>query len=127
MEFFVSRAMQIAQMSQEEIERLHLTENKRGYYIPNWNIQEMLGLPAIKDRFHIPENEQALQQHAERIRARIKELGLLNIEGDGLVCSTNTDKTHVFDNLIFKHRDRIDFDYQGSRGSKKLLQQVDEN
>ncbi len=69
MDFYVSRAMQVAGMNAQQLTDLHAREREKGYCFANFNIQSLFGLPTIKDAFLIP--EEGCEQHAQRVRTEL--------------------------------------------------------
>lgn len=71
MENYVARAMQIVDLFDDEILRLHAIENKRGYYIPNWNIQTLFGKRELKSVYMLPAND---EMEMARNHVRVKSI-----------------------------------------------------
>jgi len=121
MEFYSSRAMQVAYLEHDQLERLHQKEKSIGYCLPNWNIQSLLGIGNIKDQFGIPDDDNAQARHKERVESEIRNAKLFKMaEGDGLVYATNLEKTHAFDWAVFNNLNKVDFYYRGGKRRKSL-------
>ena len=115
-----ARAMQISTMDDGQIKRLHDKESKLGYYLPNWNIQKLFYLGAIKDIYGIPEDDLSEHiQYQNRIDADIDRIGARGmIEG----AESGLDWLHAFDWAIFNNRDQIIWEHSKKGGG--LLQRL---
>ena len=71
MDFFVARAMQIASLEHWQINDLHGMEERKGRLYQNCEIQSVFGMPTLKDRWSIPEDNNLQAAHAARIRSQL--------------------------------------------------------
>lgn len=124
-DFFVHRAMQIACMTDQQISDIHQIENKRGYAIPNWNIQELFGLPEIKTHVDLPDDPAALSSHVSRIKYDLLLQKIADVQEGAKpwesIATGNIENTHKFDWNVYnaKESKQINFLYQGSTGKKR--------
>jgi len=116
MKSYVVRAIQISYMEKEAIQRLQDIENERKYIIPNWNIQKFLMIPSIKERYQIPEDNEAQAIHSSRIE---KELLQKEITKTGFYYESDVEWVHAFDWSVFRNAHKIVWDYVGQVKSKR--------
>lgn len=117
----VVRALQVSYLTKEELQNLQAREKIRLYLIPNWNIQECLKIPSIKERYGIPfGNDEAQNQYHTRIEKEIYNLGLFKVAVES---DTDLDYVHQLDWNIFHNKEKINWDYSrgGSRERFKKL------
>ena len=126
MEFYVSRAMQVACLEPKQIETIQKKEKSLGYCLPEWNIQTLLGIDFVKNHFGIFDDDPGPQaQHRSRIQNEIKRLGWLQkIEEKCLVSALNVEATHCFDWVVFHNLRDIDFYYKKGKKKKSLTEEV---
>lgn len=110
MKGYVARAMQVACLEHHEVAVLHEIENRRGDFLANWNIQEILNKPPIKVLHNIPHDAEKQVQHAARIEAELKRLSLIKIEGN----LQGLEWMHAFDNTVMENKGGIVWEYSGS-------------
>jgi hypothetical protein len=140
MDFYLSRAMQIAGMDIGPINDLHDRERERGYCLPNWNVQMLFHLPTIRERWCIPDDEAAQSAHANRVRgqllslkiARNEQKQVVNNEGNEItevlkpweaVTTGNIDFAHEYDARVYDavQAGTISFAYEGAASSGTRL------
>ena len=116
-----ARAMQISTMEQWQIEQLHERENRIGYYIPNWNIQNLFHLHSIKDNYGVPEDDLGQQaDYNNRIDSEIDRIGARKMtEG----AETHLEWLHAFDWAILNSKELLDW-YHSKGKSGGLLQRL---
>ena len=121
---FVARAMQISLLQELELNLLHSCELKHGYLLPNENIQELLHLPTIKEKYGIPkDNDEAQREHQERIEKELKTNKLIypREKYDSLL-----EWQHAMDWGILKNKSKIIWEFFGGfRGRKSILSEID--
>ena len=126
MENYVARAMQIVDLFDDEILRLHAIENKRGYYIPNWNIQTLFGKRELKSVYMLPANdEMEMARNHVRVKSILDKdkIFLVDVEdknGDLFkkpVNFSDMDDVHAFDFNVKRKYTIKDFIYVGDGGS----------
>lgn len=114
MDFQVARALQVAMLTESQLNDLHHAERNRGFCLPNWNIQEILKLESIKDHYSIPvDDDNAQMQHNRRVKAQIDEKKLWATGHSEYISELNLDATHSFDWAVWRRRGELDFVYQG--------------
>ena len=59
----VQRAMQISTLELDQLSKVHEIENRLRYLLPNWEIQERFGLPTLKDRYGILDDQENQTNH----------------------------------------------------------------
>lgn len=125
MKTYLGRAMQVSYLTQEQLEKLQTREKIRGYLIPNWNIQSVFGIPSIKERYGIPDNNENQIQHNNRIDKELQAKGFLKT---GEFYEDGLDWNHAFDWAVFKRAHEIVWDYSGgkSKYGKKILGSIEE-
>lgn len=109
---WVARSMQISCIEELEIlMKLHATEIRLGYILPNWNVQTLLNLPDIKTIHQIPEDDNESQErHQRRIESDIDAQGL-KVKSD----DENLEWTHNQDWMIFRNKGKIVWEYSGGK------------
>lgn len=123
---WVARAMQIACIAEENeiqgipaeeiIKKLHRRERILNYTIPNWNIQEILRIRTIKEHHGIPEDDlEAQETHQVRIERELINAGMRLTRHED--CDS-VENIHSLDWMVFKNRDRVDWNYAGSAGKR---------
>lgn len=115
MKDWVARAMQVSYLTREQLEKVHDREKIRGYLIPNWNIQEVLALQTIKEKYYIPEDNELLIRHNARIEAELKSKGFLKFDE---YKESDLDWMHTFDWNVFNRSGEIMWEFAGSSKSK---------
>lgn len=126
MKSYVGRAIQISYMEKEAIQKLQEIENEKKYIIPNWNIQSIFMIPSIKERYKIPEENDAQAIHSTRIE---KELLQKEIVKTGFFYESDVDWMHAFDWSVFKNAHKIVWDYVGQVKNKRgrsILSELEE-
>lgn len=122
MEFSVARAMQMSYLTMNEIERIHEVEKRCGYCLPNWNVQKILCIPSIKEKYGIPdEDDGAQERHTKRIRNEIYKL--LSEEGTS-VTQLSPEDTHGFDWIIHDKGPEMIWEYVGRNTKSRLIDQL---
>lgn len=138
MDFFIARSMQIAGMEITQINDLHDIERKRGYCLPNWNIQTIFHLPTIKDRWMVPED--GMVAHAQRLRGDLlsqqiaRDDSFMGVNNDGqemkivlrpweALTTGRVEAVHAFDASVFDavQEGRLSFAYAGGASSGTRL------
>jgi hypothetical protein len=119
MDNWLARAMQVACLEREQIEKVQTLEMVAFHIIPNWNIQNILKIPSIKDRCGIPDSEDGQGRHAARVK---KDLTAKGWKGPGEI--TDIGEMHEFDWTVFNNAGQIVWDHSGGR--KSLLAQIGE-
>jgi hypothetical protein len=123
-ETYVARAYQVGCMTREQIERIHTVENRCRYVLPNWNIQQMINLPEIKDRFCLPDDDMAMANHGRKLKSEIDVLKLTATDY-GFPTAGNVDAMHSFDWAIYAKKDVLPFmNAGGFRGKKGRLEET---
>ena len=107
---FIYRAMQIARLEMDQINHLHEIEKKRGYLLPNWNIQDLFHIPTLKESCGLPDEHETLSKHNRRIESDIKRSGIIaeNIKGE-----TELHAWHLYDLAVYNSKDNILWEYSG--------------
>lgn len=117
MEYFISRAMQVCQLSGDNYFLLEEKEKKVGRCLTPFEIQTVFRLPTIKEAYCIPpDNEQAQGIYMQGLRGQFRSKGLIPIGGD--LSMTSVEEVHSYDEKI-RNTD-IDFDIGITRGRKKI-------
>lgn len=122
METYVARAYQIACMTREQVEQIHAIENQRLYVLPNWNIQKLLHLPSIKERFRLMDDDTLLAQHHHNLKTKLDEMHLAKTPF-GYPSDGNVAATHEFDWKVWDRKGDLPF-MGGHRGKKGLLEEA---
>lgn len=115
MENFLARAMQVSYLTEEQLNRIHAVENRCGQCIANWNIQDILKIPSIRDTWYIPDDAESQARHAARIRKELFSKEIVNphaYPGD-----TDKESTHAMDWAIIQRGSTIMWEYSNSKGS----------
>lgn len=110
--------MQIAGMEQDQIEALQKIERERGYLMPNWNIQQLFHIPTVKEKWGIPDKEDLLFVHHQRIEKEIARLELTKAVDFGSEGFEVMAWTHSFDWAIFNIGNKIIWEYSGPKSKK---------
>ena len=120
MDDYVARAFQIACLNENDVQRIHAVEARTNELLTNWNIQEMLGVGSIKDKFNIPEDAELQSRHARRVKAEIDggsyTKGML-----GFPSASNLPAMHDYDYEIYRTKDTLPFEFTGRSGRGKSL------
>lgn len=122
MDWHISRALQMSCLEEHQLENLHQVEKARGYCVPNWNVQSMFKLPALKEVYFVPDDPSTLARYTKQIEDLLRTKNLLTHEGKGFIGPVNLEATHSFDWGIVRNKSKLIFDYAG-RGSGKSLRE----
>jgi len=71
MDFYISRAMQIGCLDRYQIEKLHAKETSLGECLANFEIQRIFGIPEIKAKLMIPNDDGLQDVHAKNVRCQL--------------------------------------------------------
>ena len=110
-----ARAMQISTMEKWQIEQLHELEAKRGYILPNWNIQALFHMDTVKDIYGLRDDDlEGQAAYNDNIDKEIERVGIKQmIEG----AETGNEWFHAFDWAVLAKRAEISWDYaQNKKG-----------
>lgn len=107
---YIARAMMIAMLESDQIRKIQERERARGYLIPNCNIQELLGLSTIRERFGVPEEPESQISHNQRIEFEIDRLALRKTE----LYEDHLQWTHMFDWNVYNEKGKIVWSYSGA-------------
>lgn len=109
MKRYAVRALQILTMSDDQLERIHRLEEVTHYILPNWNIQEIMGLSSIKEYFNFPYDVEDLAKQMVKVQDFILSKDLVPHEQLGFVETGNVSYTHDYDRKIIERRNDFDF------------------
>jgi hypothetical protein len=118
MKGFVARTQLVSYLTREQLEKVQAREKIRGYIIPNWNIQEVFGLPTIKEKYGLPDDNEALARNNTRIEAELKNKGFMST---GEYYEGNLEWMHAFDWNVFNRSGEIIWESTGGRHGKGNL------
>jgi hypothetical protein len=123
MDFLSVRAIEVARLTEDQLNQLHEHEKKRGFASANSDIQKNFQLSTLKAHYGIPDHPESMSLHAARIKQVIRDAKLWRIEGDSSVFSGDLDAIHSFDWGVWNRRFNLDFSYQGpvKRGRLRKL------
>lgn len=119
MEFWLARAMQMSYLDESQIQRIQLTEKNIKpwpHCIANGNIQEILQVPPIRQRWGIPDDAESQAKHAQRIEMELKRINIAETPY-GRPGEVNYEATHSMDLAVFNLGPKIVWDYSAGRGS----------
>lgn len=120
----VARAMQVSYLTEPQLRALQEREKMRGYAIPNWNIQDLFHIDSIKDKYGIPNDDEAQLKHQTRVEKEMWDHKMFMVEDRE---STELEYIHQLDWNVFHKKDLVNWDYQGrSRRGKKLSEEFEE-
>ena len=131
METYVARALQVLDLFEDELGRLHATERKIGHYIPNWNIQSVFEKKSLKEAFSLPNDELELSRHMSNVKSILDRSGILIIDDEDIDENGNSvmrtkivdflsvPEIHAFDKNVKRKFQTIDFSYLGGSENKK--------
>jgi len=109
---YLARAMMVSMLEADQLKKVQLREKVWRHLIANWNIQELFGLPSIRERYGIPDEPEAQISHNQRIEFEIERLNLRNTEP----YDERLDWFHMFDWNIFHSKGNIVWSYSGPKG-----------
>lgn len=116
MKYTTARAMQIAMMEVGQVDRIHEAEIAIGRCFFPHEIQTMLGLSEIKQRFELPTTDDGLSAHRNRIEGELKRIG--TDQKVPYADSLTVENVHKLDAEIMLNKDQIVWEYSGS-GKRK--------
>lgn len=121
MEYLISRSMEISRLTYEEMLKVQTRERNIKRCLYPSEIQEIFGLPSLKERYQIPDHEGSQGQHAQYVRGMMRQNGLIPKHGDLSV--NEVDEIHRFDSTVKTLADdlRVDFTYRGGKSNKKRI------
>lgn len=115
MKKFVDRALLVACLTKDELEKVQARESLRGYLIPAWNVMQVFGNRSIKEILRIPADQECLSSHGTRIEGELRKYKYLDAAADPEACGI--DWYHAFDWMCHNNPGKINFSYTGpSRG-----------
>lgn len=129
-EFWVARAMQMAYLDEKQVERIHVVENRCTHPLANFNIQSILKIPTIKERWGIPTEKEPQALHADRIRMELVSKGFQKSESDGRLEALDLDAIHALDWTVLARGSEIIWDcvpsnsLAGEGGYKKRFKEM---
>lgn len=97
MEDYLWRAMEVARLTPDELEKVQTTELRIARILMPFEIESGLKLPSLKDQYGIPEDENAQIRHKTRIRG---ELQILKLSPRYDLPVNNLNEVHEFDMRI---------------------------
>jgi hypothetical protein len=115
MKYSTARAMQIATMEMGQVDRIHEAEIAVGRCFFPHEIQTILGLPEIKERFGLPDTDDGLSAHRNRIEGELKRIGI--DQKVPFADALTIESVHALDAEIILNKDQIVWEYSG--GSRK--------
>lgn len=115
-EFWVARAMQMAYLDEEQVNRIHAVEKRCTHPLANFNIQSILKVPTMRERWNIPPEKELQAPHADRIRRQMIEKGFARIESDGRLEALDLDAIHALDWTVQQRGSEIIWDCIPSGG-----------
>lgn len=126
METYIVRAFQVIDLMENELNKVHQIENKNGYYMTNFNIQNLFSKKCLKEVFNLPNSDELeMNLHATKIKNLIdnNKLNLVDIQNENGVFKkylspSNIDELHAYDWNIKRNFNHIDFQYVGKIGSR---------
>lgn len=123
----IARAMQVACLTRDELEKVHARERVRGYLIPNWNIQKVLKIRTIKEIMCIPDNPEALASHRERIENELYSNEYLKVALDnkGNMVQQDVPWQHSVDFMVLNNPKKINFAYMGKKSIGNITLQLE--
>lgn len=116
MKDFIARSMQMSYLIPDEIQRVHALETKRGYLIPNWNIQQILNAPSIKEKYRL--SDESLPSHAIRIENELRFKFKPQFDGTD---ESSIEWIHALDWAISKKGSLIIWEYSGQNQNRGPL------
>lgn len=121
MEYVICRAMEIGRLESEEMIKLQAKERNIERCLLPCEIQEIFGLPTLKERYQIPEHEVAQGQHVQKIRGMMRKEGLIPKKEDFAI--RDVEAIHKQDGRVRQMIDdlRIDFTFQGEKRKRRLV------
>lgn len=124
MKGYVSRAYQISCMEFDQVERLHEREKTCGFIIPNWNIQELFGVPSARTVYNLPVENELLAINNVRLEKELKDKGFLKVG----MFDESLSWYHAFDKKVCEKKDQIIWEYAGPRKDRRnLVQTIEQN
>lgn len=125
MKNFVARAIQVSYLTTDQLKKVQELENKKLYIMPNWNIQQLLGIPGIKERYGLPHEDEFLASHNIRIESALKTKFKSYFMGQEF---GGVDWTHEFDWTVHNQPGKMIWEYSGGGGNKgRLKTQIKES
>ena len=118
MRFDISRAMQVACLEEDQLERLHKLENRVNYCIPNWNIQTLFNIPSIKDEHEITNDPHLQEKHTMRIKKALMALDLIGEYDIAPSLELGLEPIHDMDKNILSNKAKVIWEYSPSAGGK---------
>lgn len=121
MKEYVARAMQVSYLEKEQLEKVQAREDIRHYIIPNLNIQEVFGIPTIREKYNLPIEDELLSRHYLRIESELKKKGFLKTPNNEAL--DYVEWIHVIDWNVFYRGSEIiwDFTHGPGKSSKGIL------
>ena len=127
MKRFASRALQIMEMSQDQMERLHGLEVVTNYVIPNWNIQALFNLSTIKEFVSLSEDTESQVAYMIKITNMLKEKNFIKFEEEVSVDGGNVEVTHSFDRMVMMRKEEMDISANVATSGKSRLRKFIES
>lgn len=134
MDFYISRAMDIARLDFGQIRRLHEREQEIGRCLSPIEIRERFRLPSLKDTWNIPDGRDgktsaAQESHTLRLGEELMRGGFLQGNGGAIEPGGSSGaewSLHNYDMRIFKavQDGKINFTFKGSGRKGSLLDEV---
>lgn len=119
MEYYLCRAIEVVRLSNEQLMQLQMKERNLKRVLYPFEIQECFKLPTLKETWEIPNDDQAMTSHNNKLRKELKGLGFAPIYD---FVSSDVDLIHEYDMKI--KNSTIDFLY--SRTSKRVRDSVED-
>lgn len=116
MRYATARAMQIATLDLGQIDRLHEVEKAVSRCLMPYEMQSIFGISEMKGRYELPDNDEGLSTHKNRIEAELKRLELE--KKCGYISEIQVENTHKFDMEVYGNKGQIVWEYSGG-GKRK--------
>lgn len=122
MEYALCRAFEVSRLVSEDLIRIHTKERAIRRCLLPFEIQEMLGLPPLKERYQIPEHEGSQGKHAQFVRGLMRKHDMIPKDGDFNI--TDFERIHIQDEKIQRLNLDLELTFKGTAPKKRRL--VDE-
>lgn len=116
MEFYLTRAFEIARLTLGQIEMLHAKEAVIGRALMPSEIQRCFLIPTLRDHFGIPEAEADQAALNERVRKELLERKIWPYKYD--LSSLDIELIHDFDDRLTKALELRPIDFTAPSGGK---------
>jgi hypothetical protein len=114
MKYWVARAMQVADLTMDELTALQTREKSIGRCLMAWEIQWLLKKRPLLEVYSIPGADASAQEkHRQRIEQEIRTRGWLRPVGE--FSETDVASCHTFDSEVISNAGALIWDYSGKK------------